>query len=318
MSAVHHHVPPAGATLRTAFVLSFAILGIELAGATIARSLALFSDAGHVLTDVFALGLAWFATAQAKRPADARNTYGYHRTGILVALVNAVTLIGIVLAIGYEAIARLRETPTPTVAPTAMFVSATVGIAINLYIGLGLHRTGEDNLNVRAATLHVFSDIAASVGVLVAAAVVAVTHWYAADAIVSVAIALLIAKGAWDLLRETVDILMESTPKDIDLERLVRDVLEVPGVSGVHDLHVWSIAGGVNALSAHVGIGDDRALRACDAVLAELSAFLASRYRITHSTIQFECTDCGPQSGVLYCSPTGDAADGSERRTRSR
>ncbi len=127
-----------------------------------------------------------------------------------------------------------------------MFVSAAVGIVINLYIGLGLRSSSDGNVNVRAAMLHVFGDVAASVGVIIAGFVIFLTRSYSADAIISILIAVLIAKGAWDLMRETIDILMESTPKDLNITQLVRDVVLVPGVSDVHDLHVWSIAGGVN------------------------------------------------------------------------
>ncbi len=303
MSAGHSHKPASDAQLRTAFFLSFAILAVELAGGLVSHSLALLSDAGHVLTDLFALGLAWFATVQAQRPADASKTYGYHRTGILTALVNALTLILIVGVIGYEAIRRLQE-PT-TVTPTLMFVSAVVGIAINLYIGLGLRSGSDGNVNVRAAMLHVFGDVAASVGVVIAGVVILLTRWYPADAVISLAIAVLIAKGAWDLMRETIDILMESTPKNLNVAQLVRDVVCVAGASDVHDLHVWSIAGGVNALSVHLQIEGDRQLSDCDTLLERINCVLAERYRITHSTIQFECANCDPQHSDLYCSIRG-------------
>lgn len=305
MSAGHRHAPSTDAKLRTAFFLSFAILAIELAGGVWSHSLALVADAGHVLTDLVALGLAWFATVQAQRPADAGKTYGYHRTGILAALVNALTLIIIVGLIGYEAIRRLHE-PSP-VAPTLMFLSAGAGIIINLYIGFGLRSSSENNLNVRAAMLHVFGDVAASIGVIVAGVVILATRWYAADAVISIAIAVLIAKGAWDVLRETIDILMESTPASVNVAQLVRDIVRVPGVSDVHDLHVWSIAGGMNSLSAHLKVEGDRVLSECDKLLEQLNGILAKRYRITHTTIQFECANCGPRHADLYCSISGAA-----------
>jgi len=305
MSDGYDHKPASDAQLRTAFFLSVVILAVELAGGLISHSLALLSDAGHVLTDLFALGLAWLATVAAQRPADASKTYGYHRTGILAALVNALTLILIVGVIAYEAIRRLQEPPTVT--PTLMFASAVVGIAINLYIGLGLRGRSDGNVNVRAAMLHVFGDVAASVGVVIAGGVILLTRWYPADAVISLAIAALIAKGAWDLMRETIDILMESTPKDLNLALLVRDVVGVPGVSDVHDLHVWSIAGGVNALSAHLQIEGNRQLSDCDTLLERINRVLAERYRITHSTIQFECANCDPQRSDLYCSIRGGA-----------
>ncbi len=150
--------------------------------------------------------------------------------------------------------------------------------------------------------LHVFGDVAASVGVIIAGFAILLTRWYAADAVVSLAIAVLIARGAWNLMRETIDILMESTPKDINIAQLVRDVVRIPGVSDVHDLHVWSIAGGVHSLSAHLKIDGDRVSSDCDALLGNLNAVLAARYRITHTTIQFECVNCDPHHNDLYCS----------------
>lgn len=305
MSTGHSHTGSTGGKLRTAFFLSFVILGVEIAGGIFSHSLALLSDAGHVLTDLVALGLAWSATVQSQRPADARKTYGYHRTGILAALLNALTLILIVGFIAFEALHRFHE--PPTVAPTLMFVSAAVGIIVNLYIGLGLRESGKGNVNVRAAMLHVFGDVAASVGVVIAALAIALTKWYPADAVISLAIATLIAKGAWDLMRETIDILMESTPKDVNIAQLVRDIVRVPGVRDVHDLHVWSIAGGVKSLSAHLQVEGDRVLSQCDALLLTINEILNARYGIGHTTIQFECANCSPNHRDLYCSISSDA-----------
>ncbi len=285
-----------GNKLRTAFVLTIVILLVELAGGLLSHSLALLSDAGHVLTDMFALGLAWYATVQAQRPADAGNTYGYHRTGILAALVNAATLIVIVVVIAYEAIQRFQH--PAAVVPWLMFLSAAVGIAINLYIGLGFRREGEDNLNVQAAMLHVFGDVGASAAVIIGGLVILLTRWYPADPIVSLAIAALIAWGAWRILRETVNILMEATPKGINVAQMVRDMVKEPEVTDVHDLHVWSIAGGMNALSAHVQLAD-RALSECDPVLSRLTMLLSSKYHIDHSTLQLECVGC--EQVHLYC-----------------
>ena len=205
-------------TLRLAFFLTMLILAAELVGGFVANSLALLSDAGHVLTDIFVLGLAWFATAQAERPANASKTFGYHRVGILAALVNAVTLIVIALAILWEAVGRFQH--PEKVEPLVMFLSAGIGIGLNLFIGFGLQKEG-DNLNVRAAALHVFGDVGASVAVIVAGVVILLTDWYPADPILSVGIAGLIAVGAWRILRETTDILLEAVPKDINLSELV-------------------------------------------------------------------------------------------------
>lgn len=299
MSEGHNHAHSVtGSKLRTAFALTVVILLVELAGGLLSHSLALLSDAGHVLTDIFALGLAWFATVQAERPADSSNTYGYHRTGILAALVNAVTLILIVGAIAYEAVQRFQHPEKVT--PWLMFLSAAVGIAVNLYIGLGLRKEGGENLNVRAAMLHVFGDVGASVAVIIGGLIILLTGWYPADPLISLVIAALIAWGAWSILRETVDILMEGTPKGLNVAQMVRDIVREPEVQDVHDLHVWAIAGGMNALSAHVQVGD-RPLSECDPLLARLDGLLASKYHIDHSTIQLECEGCA--ANHLYCNP---------------
>lgn len=295
MSGTHSHAMT-GHKLKVALFLTVMILVVELAGGLLSHSLALLSDAGHVFTDIFALGLAWFATIQAERPADSSNTYGYHRIGILAALLNAVSLIVIVGAIAYEAMRRFQHQETVT--PWLMFLSAAVGIAVNLYIGFGLRQEGEDNLNVRAAMLHVFGDVGASIAVIIGGFIILLTGWYPADPVISLVIALLIAWGAWSILRETVDILMESTPRDLNVAQMVRDIVREPGVNDVHDLHVWAIAGGMNALSAHVQVGD-RPLSECDPLLTRLNRLLESKYRIDHSTIQLECEGCA--STHLYC-----------------
>ena len=287
-------------TLRLAFFLTIIILIAELVGGFFANSLALLSDAGHVVTDVFALGLAWFAVIQADRPANARKTFGYHRVGILAALVNAVTLIIIAIAITWEAIQRFQH-PEP-VQPLVMFLSAGIGIAVNLYIGFGLQKEGH-SLNVRAASLHVFGDVVASIGVIVAGVIILLTGWTTADPLLSVAIAVLIAVGAWNILKETTDILLEAVPRDISLTDLVDDMKSVEGVKDVHDLHVWSIASGMYALSCHVLI-NDLPPSGSSPILQSLTAMLNDMHHIGHATIQFECSDqrkaCCEIDG-LYC-----------------
>ncbi len=293
----HHH---AEAGFRAAFVLTVVVLIVEVVCGMLAHSLALLSDAGHVLTDVVALALAWFATAQAGRPADANKTYGYQRTGILAALANAVTLIAIVAGIAYEAIQRF-EHPEHVVAGV-MLPAAVVGISVNLYIASRLHGESGDNVNVRAALLHVLGDAGASAGVIVAALIIAFTGWSAVDPVVSLLIALLIARSAWYVLRETLQILMEAAPPGLDTGQLARDMGSVAGAAEVHDLHVWTIAGGMHALSAHMLVSDDCRLSNCDDVLGRVNAMLAERYRITHATIQFEFGCCGRhEGGRVFC-----------------
>jgi len=307
MSAIHggvhtHHNHTHGMatrTLRLAFFLTLIILAAELIGGLLANSLALLSDAGHVITDIFALGLAWFAAVQAERPANASKTFGYHRVGIIAALINAVTLIVIAVAILWEAIQRFQH--PASIQPLIMFVSAGIGIAVNLYIGFGLRK--EDNLNARAAALHVFGDVGASIGVIIAGGVILLTGWTMADPILSVGIAVLIAIGAWRVLRETTDILLEASPKHISMPQLVSDMGHVTGVQGVHDLHVWSIASNMYALSCHVLI-DDLPASGSTPILQSLTGLLSQKYHIGHSTIQFECSDhreaCCEING-LYC-----------------
>lgn len=271
-------------TLRLAFFLTLIILAVELTGGLLANSLALLSDAGHVVTDIFALGLAWFAAVQAERPANASKTFGYHRVGILAALANAVTLILIAIAIIWEAVQRFQH-PEP-IQPLVMFIAAGIGIIVNLYIGFGLHKE-ESNLNVRAAMLHVFGDVGASVGVIVAGLIILLTGWTIADPLLSVGIALLIAVGAWRILRETTDILLEATPKGISMTSLVEDIEHIKGVQGVHDLHVWSITSDRYALSCHTLI-DNLPPSDSAAILQAMTNLLNEKYHIGHSTIQFE------------------------------
>src|SRR5260370_14950325 len=186
----HHHAHGmAKQTLRLAFFLTMIILAAEFCGGFLATSLALFSDAGHVPTDIFALGLAWFATAQTERPADDRKTFGYHRVGILAALINAVTLILVTGWILWEAVGRFQH-PEP-VQPMVMFISAGIGIVVNLFIGFGLQREC-DNLNIRVVALHVFGDVGASIAVIVAGGVILLYYWYPSDPVLSLWISRLI------------------------------------------------------------------------------------------------------------------------------
>ncbi|MGH2495801.1 MAG: cation diffusion facilitator family transporter [Ktedonobacteraceae bacterium] len=305
MNSIHarhnHSHGMAKQSLRLAFFLTMLILVAELVGGFVANSLALLSDAGHVVTDIFALGLAWFAVVQAERPSNARKTFGYHRVGILAALANAVTLILIAVVILWEAVQRFQH-PEP-VQPLIMFLSAGIGIAVNLYIGFGLRKEG-DSLNVRAATLHVFGDVGASAGVIIAGIVILLTGWTIVDSLLSVGIAALIAVGAWRILRETTDILLEAVPKGLSMPDLVRDMREVEGVQDVHDLHVWCITSNMYALSCHIMI-DDVPQSKSSIILQSLNKMLNEQYHIGHATIQFECSphqeQCCSIEGLLYC-----------------
>jgi cobalt-zinc-cadmium efflux system protein len=306
-------------SLRLAFFLTLIILLASCVGGLLSHSLALLSDAGHTLTDIFALGLAWFASSQAERPSNERKTFGYHRVGILAALINGSTLIVIALVIAWEAIQRFHQ--PVAVNPLIMFLSAAIAIAVNLFIGFGL-RKEDHNLNVRAAALHVFGDVGASAAVIVAGVLILLTGWTILDPILSMGIALFIAVGAWRIVRETTDILLEAVPREISLQALVSDMKDVEGVKDVHDLHVWCITSGMTALSSHVLI-DNLPASDSDIILRELNEMLQEKYTIGHATIQFEyykrervCCE----SGELYChlASTASAHSDHDHATHAR
>jgi cobalt-zinc-cadmium efflux system protein len=277
-------------TLKWALALTCLVLVVEAAGGIASHSLALLSDAGHVLTDVFALGLAWFAVAQARRPADRRRSYGYHRVSILAALVNAVVLILIVIAIAYEAVQRLAH-PEP-VSGGLVIVTALVGIAINAFVALRL-RGDSHSLNMRAAFIHVVGDLGASAGVVVAGAVILLTGWLYIDPLLSLAIAVLIAFGAWRIVRESVNLLLEGTPREIDLAQLSAEIAKTERVMSMHDLHVWALSSEETALSVHVVVADCP-LGDAEHVVRDLEKRLCSHFDIGHTTIQVEsCHPCG-------------------------
>ncbi|HEX9363904.1 MAG TPA: cation diffusion facilitator family transporter [Candidatus Dormibacteraeota bacterium] len=283
-------VGESGSRLRLALGLTVGVLLIELAGGLLSHSLALLSDAGHVLTDVFALGLAWFAVEQSKRPADKRRSYGYQRVTILAAFVNAITLIVIVLAITFEAVRRLIN--PEQVQGGLVIATALVGIAVNAFVLLTL-RGHTASLNLRAATLHVTGDVAASAGVVIAGAVILLTGWLYIDPLLSLAIAALIAYGAWGIVRETVNLLMEGTPRDVDLAAVTAEITGAKLVTGLHDLHVWALSSDEMALSCHIVI-DDTSLGDAEHVVRDLESRLCDRFAIGHTTIQVEsCHPCG-------------------------
>jgi len=302
----HSHDVPRQA-LRLSFLLTLAILVIEAVGGVLGHSLALLSDAGHILTDIVALGLAWFAAAQAERPANERRTFGYHRVGILTALANGLTLVVIAVVITFEAYHRLRQ-PEASV-PLTMFLAASVALLVNFYIARTLHAGHSENLNVRAAALHVVGDIGASAGVILGAIIIALTGATWVDPVISVAIAALIAVSAVRLILETLNILLEATPKGSSVPRMAEDMRHVKGVREVHDLHVWTIASGMRALSCHAIVDDIPASQSA-MILDRLTAMLRAKYDICHTTIQFESAmhksheGCACEAGAsnrLYC-----------------
>lgn len=235
--------------LKYALALTLVVLVVEAVGGWLSNSLALLADAGHVLTDAGALGLSLFVAWFSRQPVTPRKTYGYLRWEILAALINGATLLGLSVWIVIEAIGRFRA--PEEIGGTLMLVIAAIGLVANAVAARLLHPLHEGSMNVRGAYLHVLGDLLASVGTIVAAIVIQFTGWLHADPIASLLTTALIVRGAWALVRESVDVLLESTPSHISLGE-VRSTLEgIPGVESVHDLHVWTVTSGVVALSAH-------------------------------------------------------------------
>lgn len=285
----HTHESQSIGGLRTAFVLTLAILAIEFVFGILANSLALLSDAGHILTDAVALGLAWYATHLSSRPPDARNTFGFHRGGILAALFNAAVLLCVAAAVIFESVLRLKH--PQHVSGGLLICAACIAVAVNGYILFVLQHHRNHDLNLRAAFLHVLGDLAASAAVVVTGITIVYFHWDLADPILSMVIALLIAYSAWQIVRDTLAILMEGIPAGVELQQLTQAMLEVPGVIDVHDLHVWSISDNLRLLSAHVEVSD-QPLADTAGLLADLKLMLLRRFAIQHATIEPECVDC--------------------------
>ncbi|KAA5542004.1 cation diffusion facilitator family transporter [Adhaeribacter rhizoryzae] len=285
MSQGHAISPSSQNKKRLMFVLGFTLLYLlaEVIGGIWTKSLALLADAGHMLTDVGGLVFALIAINLAEKKATPEKTYGYYRAEILAALANAVVLIGISLYILYEA--YLRFLNPPEVESKFMLVIAGVGLVVNL-IGMYILRKGsKDSLNMKGAYFEVLSDMLTSIGVIAAGIIMWTTGWYYADPILSAGIGLFILPRTWILLKEAVDILLEGTPADVNLA-VVRETLQkIPGVTQVHDLHVWTLTSGINAMSAHVVIEEQTTP---NQVLKAINDQVKEPFKIKHTTIQVE------------------------------
>ncbi len=308
--AGHHNCEHHGAAgmsegrIRISLLLTFGFVALEAFFGVHARSLALLSDAGHNFTDGLALALSWYALWIARKPATSTRTYGYHRVGILAALANAVTLLVIAVFILGEAVQLFVHPQHAQSGP--MIGVALLALAMNAGIALGLRKAAVTDLNIRGAYIHMAGDALSAVGVVVAGVVLHFTGWVYADPLVSVLIGLFIIYSSWGIVRETINILLEGTPTGLDVSAMAAAMQAVPGVQGVHDLHVWAISDGMNALSCHLNFLEadtpDAAL-----VVREVKTLLAARFQVTHSTIETECSDC--LSHDLYCQLTHPTSD---------
>ena len=272
--------------LVAVFVLTLAVFVVEVAGALVSGSLALLADAGHLFTDVAGIGLALGAMWVAGRPATDQRTFGFLRLEIVAAAINAVLLVGLAVLILIEAWRRIAD--PPAVASGLMLGVALLGLGANAASLLLLRDAQHLSLNMRGAYLEVMGDLAGSVTVIVAAVVIAVTGWLPADPIASALIGVLILPRTVRLLRDALDILLEATPKGVNLDDVRRHIVEAPGVVDVHDLHAWTITSGMNVVSAHVVL-DETADP--PAVLDELCRCLSGDFDIEHSTFQLESSD---------------------------
>jgi cobalt-zinc-cadmium efflux system protein len=303
MSHGHNHNNRVGSLkgLKWTLALTALLMIVEFIGGCLSGSLALISDAGHMLTDVLALGLSLLAIRFATAPANAKKTYGFYRLEILAALLNGVTLILLSGYIFYQAWQRFSS-PTE-IKSGLMIIVALAGLAVNLAGFFILRASSKENLNVRGAFLHVVGDLLSSAAVVIGGLVIRFTGWLMIDPILSVLIGVMILKGAYSLVKESVDILLEAAPAGMESREIEKALTGIKGIKALHHLHVWSLSSGIHALSAHVQI-DDQMTSQSDALLSEIQELLEHKFGVLHTTIQFECAECAD----MTCSPVNCGA----------
>lgn len=282
--------------MALSLVITLVFVFVEIAAGIFSNSLALLTDAAHNFTDVLALALSWWALRLTSQPANQNKTYGYHRAGILAALANSTTLVVIALGIFYEAYRRFIS--PPEVQADVLIGVGVMAVIVNVVTALLVRHGAEHDLNIRSAFLHLMGDVLSTVGAVIAGIIIRYTNWNWLDPLVSVLIGLLILWSAWGIVRESVDILMEGTPSDIDMDSMVRDISAVDGVRGVHDLHVWSLTQSMRTLSAHL-VTDDLSISEGTSIQGRVNEVLRHKYNVSHATLQLECDDCIPN--MLYC-----------------
>jgi cobalt-zinc-cadmium efflux system protein len=285
----HSHGGSTGGVLRWSLVATGAFVVVEVVTGIRAHSLALLSDAGHNFSDALALLLAWFGFYFQSKPADEIKTYGYHRAGVLAAFVNALTLVAVSLWIFYESALRLNH--PETVQETVMMAVAALGLALNGGIMLALRNASRDDLNIRAAFVHMLGDALGSIAIIAGAVVIRYTGWVQMDPVLSILIGVLIIWSAWDIIRESLNILLEGLPRGIALKDVAGQMRSTAGVLDVHDLHIWSLGSRTHALSCHVLI-EDVPPSSSDVILRRLNEMLLERFHISHTTVQFEHVSC--------------------------
>ena len=291
--------------LAIVLALTACFMVVEAASGFYTGSLALLSDAAHMLTDVFALSLAYFALWFASKPPTLSKTYGFYRGEILAAFLNGILLFVISGWIIYEAYERFRV-PHP-VKSLDMTIVAVIGLAINLGSAYILSRYQTANLNIKGALYHVISDALGSAGAVAAGVVMILTGWYYADSIISVFVSVLILRSAWMIVKESVHILLEGTPRGIDLKAVQSSICSHAGVLGVHDLHAWTLTQGFEALSAHLVVED---MGESEKLVGEIKNNLSGKFHITHVTLQCETKECASAFNTCYEDAAGGKSSG--------
>lgn len=297
----HHHVHTDNKrVLAFSFMIIASFMVVELIGGFFANSLALLSDGVHMLSDAFSLGLALFAFKYAERHATMNMTFGYKRFEILAALFNGVLLLVISIGIMIEAIRRFAA--PPEVLSTEMFIISVIGLVVNIVVAWIMLRGGdtEHNINMRGAFLHVLGDLLGSLGAIVAAILIWAFHFTIADPIASMLVSLLLLKSSYGLIKDSLNILMEGTPKDIDIDQVVETVRAETEIQNVHDCHIWTISNDLNAFSCHAVVSDTLSIKECEALLKRIEHQL-NELNVHHMTIQLE-SDQNEHSRETLCS----------------
>jgi cobalt-zinc-cadmium efflux system protein len=282
------------ARLKIAAAITALIFILELAGGYITNSLALLSDSAHVLMDVLALSISWFAHYISSKPPTAKRTFGLHRFEVFASLINGLSLMIISLFIFYKAYGRILD--PPVVESVGLLIVAVIGLIVNIFVAFFLRGFAKGDLNVKSAYFHVLGDAAASIGVIIGAVIIYYTGWNLADPFISVLIAAIVLAGAINIIRQATHILLEGVPSELDLNEVATDIKSIECIIGVHSLHIWSLCYNIYALSAHIEV--DLKTPRCGGtkgIFDRVNEVLAQKHHIFYTTLQAECTGCDPR-----------------------
>ena len=284
--------------LKLAFLLTLVILAIEFTGALLSKSMALYSESGHVLVDASSLFLAWFAQIQVKKSPSEKNTYGYHRIGILAALLNSLLLLMLSVILIYESYSRLMH--PEKINSNIMIIFPIVSLIINGFIGLKIHGGMHHNLNLKSSFFHILGDSLVSLSIIAGGIIIYFTGYYYIDAVISLLISPLITIGAFSVINETINILLEGVPKEINFTQVKEEILKTPGVKNVHDLHIWSMSKSFKLMSVHVLV-EPTVVKSSDicCIINTIQDIMEEKFNINHTVIQPELSACDTTN--IFC-----------------